>query len=780
MFTRENLWRRLAGAPAWPLAWALVPAGALPWLIPETWDGRMPASAIAAGWIAVLLSAVLLRWRRLAVLPLALALGWGTLGNLRQRAAWESALPTGYAEIEGRISAPWTRINDRLRGELEVASPPALRGARLPIRLPAEGLAVPPAPGTPVRLRAELRPVDPAPVFIGERPLWRARSDRAPRGIALNSAALMETLGPPDPSIPLQLRTWARARFEALPLDGAGKDLWGAMALGIPPTDPDRFSVFAESGTVHVLVVSGLQMTLVMALLEALLRRLAGRGSTLGSLAGGLAYGLVTGVSAPVWRGFLMGAAWAVGRGTGWKLPPALGLHLALLLWLLFHPAAGCEPGFLLAWWALLGLLWGAEPLAGLAAPLLGKGGDFLARFAAPWMATIPLLALLHGGAPAYGFFANLLVLPAVSVLTPLCLALTLLPFQGPVHAVGAALSFLAERLAPSLARTVPLATAHLVPWIALLLAWIWLAHRHGSLKRTRALALAIAAATFALLALHGTGRPPSTLSLEAVDIGTGDALILRAPGAETTVIDTGEDPWAARRLARALSRLGVREPIHLVITHPHQDHAGGWAALARLWPIADTRVPVLADESLWTPWKPPAVVVETTRRGEGWRDGPLAFRAQWPPKPFDLPDANMLSLVLRVRWEDRELWLMGDALQLQERDLLDLGEPGPAAGFHRALKVGHHGSRSSGDPGWLSALHPDAAFITAGLRNRFGHPHPETLETLQSLDIPFAITGPWRGLRLEAAPDGWTLEGGDGASAFLPFRAPSNPSAAR
>ena len=780
MLTRENLWRRLSGAPAWPLAWALVPSCALPWLIPETWDGRMPASAIAAGWIAVLLSAVLLRWRRLAAVPLALALAWGTLGNLRQRAVWEHGLPTGYAELEGRISAPWTRIEDRLRGELEVSSPPSLRGARIPLGLPAEGLAAPPAPGTPVRLRAELRPVDPAPVFLGERPLWRARSDRAPRSISLNSAMLLETLGPPAPSLPLRLRTWARVRFEALPLEGAGRDLWGAMALGIPPADPDRFSVFAESGTVHVLVVSGLQMTLVMALLEALIRRLIGRGSTLGCLAGGLAYGLVAGFSAPVWRGFLMGAAWAVGRGTGWKLPPALGLHLALLLWLLFHPAAGCEPGFLLAWWALLGLLWGAEPLAGLLTPVFGKAGAFLARFAAPWMATVPLLALLHGGAPAYGCFANLLVLPAVSVLTPLCLALTLLPLSGTVHVVGGALGFLAERLAPSLARTVPLATAQLWPWIALLLAWIWLAHRHGSLKRTRALAVGIAATTFALLTLHGTGQTPASLSLEAVDIGTGDALILRAPGAGTTVIDTGGDPWAARRLARALSRRGVRGPIHLVITHPHQDHAGGWAALARLWPIEDTRVPVLADDGLWSPWKPAGALTEALRRGDAWRDGALAFQAEWPPKPFELPDANMLSLVLRARWEDRELWLMGDALQLQERDLLDLGAPGPAAGFHRVLKAGHHGSRSSGDAGWLSALQPDAALITAGLHNRFGHPHPETLETLQRLGIPFAVTGSRRGLRVDAAPGGWMLSGGDGASAFLPFRSLSGPPAGR
>ena len=102
---------------------------------------------------------------------------------------------------------------------------------------------------------------------------------------------------------------------------------------------------------------------------------------------------------------------------------------------------------------------------------------------------------------------------------------------------------------------------------------------------------------------------------------------------------------------------------------------------------------------------------------------GKAAFSVRWPPRPFALPDPNMVSLVLRVRWQDRELWLMGDALAPQERDLLDLGDPGPAP--HRLLKVGHHGSRNASDPAWIGALAPEVAIIPAGLRNRFEHPHP-------------------------------------------------------
>jgi competence protein ComEC len=586
----------------------------------------------------------------------------------------------------------------------------------------------------------------------------------------------MEVLGPARPSLLLRLQTFARRRFEALPLGPTAKDLWGAIALGIPPADEAHFSVFAESGTIHILVVSGLQVTLVMAAIEALLRRLRVRGVALGAIAAGLVYCCLVGFSAPVWRGFFMGVAWALGRSTGWKLPPVAGLHLALLAWLLGHPAAGAEPGFLLAWWALLGVLWGAEPLAGLLSPLLGRLALPFARLAAPWLSTLPLLALLHGGAPWWGILANLLVLPLVAFLTPLTLALILLPLPGLTQGAGFVLTWMGDRLVPVLTGIAPLGTGVLWPWLVLALGWLALAHRHGTLRRTRALTVGLLCTTLGFLGLRGTGQTPSTLTLESVDIGQGDALLVRVPGGAATLVDTGPGSWTGRRLARVLSRRGVREPVHLVLTHAHGDHAGGWATLARLWPMATTSVPVTADEEdPWLPFRPiagadPAGLL----RGDTWTRGEAAFKVRWPERAFALSDANMVSAVLQVRWRDRELWLMGDALAIQERDLLDLGDPGP--GTHRLLKAGHHGSRNASDPAWVAALKPELAIIPAGFRNRFEHPHPETLATFQRTGTPVWITGPSFGVRVSALEGGWGIETGDGKAAFTPLRKTPSP----
>ncbi|GLH67156.1 ComEC/Rec2 family competence protein [Geothrix edaphica] len=776
MLSRSSLWQRLAGASLWPVAWALAAACAVPWLVPERWDGGIAGRWAVLGGLAWFLTLPLLRFRRWAVVPLALGLAGFTFLGLARKAQWERALPAGFQALEGRIDAPWTLQGERLRSRLEVATPGPLRGLALPLTVPADGEQMPPPPGTPVRLRAELRPVQPAPVFLAERPLWRARSDEAPRRIHLASAQLMEPLGPPRPSWLLRLQAFARRQFEALPLGPTAKDLWGALALGIPPADEAHFSVFAESGTIHILVVSGLQVTLVMAVIEALLRRLRLRGVSAGAIAAGLLYSALVGFSAPVWRGLFMGIAWAIGRSSGWKLPPVAGLHVALLLWLLGHPAAGVEPGFLLAWWALLGLLWGAEPLAGLLSPLLGRLALPFARLAAPWLSTLPLLALLHGGAPWWGILANLLVLPLVAFLTPLCLLLILVPLPWLTQGAAATLTWMGERLVPALTGIAPLATGLLWPWLLLALGWLALAHLQGRLMRTRALTLGLVTMSLGLLAFRGTGRAADTLSLEAVDVGQGDALLLRVPGGEATLIDSGPGPWTGRRLARVLSRRGVREPVHLVLTHAHGDHAGGWATLARIWPLASTSVPVTAEEE--DPWAPfrPAGGAEPTGllRGDAWTRGEAAFSVRWPARAFALPDANMVSTVLRVAWRDRELWLMGDALAIQERDLMDLGDPGLSP--HRLLKVGHHGSRNATDPAWVASLGPEVAVIPAGLRNRFEHPHPETLATLHRAGTPVWITGPGAGVRISAVADGWRVETGDGTACLTPLRRSPRP----
>jgi competence protein ComEC len=104
------------------------------------------------------------------------------------------------------------------------------------------------------------------------------------------------------------------------------------------------------------------------------------------------------------------------------------------------------------------------------------------------------------------------------------------------------------------------------------------------------------------------------------------------------------------------------------------------------------------------------------------------------PCPSFD-PDrgANDNSLVVRVSYGERAVLFVGDTEHEEEATLL----AGDGARLHAdVLKVGHHGSRTSTTPAFLAAVHPGEAVVSAGCRNRFGHPSPVTLATLAQAGV--------------------------------------------
>jgi competence protein ComEC len=94
---------------------------------------------------------------------------------------------------------------------------------------------------------------------------------------------------------------------------------------------------------------------------------------------------------------------------------------------------------------------------------------------------------------------------------------------------------------------------------------------------------------------------------------------------------------------------------------------------------------------------------------------------------------ANDNSFVLRVHLGKTAVLLTGDAEHEAEQRLLSSGATLEAD----LLKTGHHGSRTSTSPAFLLATRPRYATLSCGIRNRFGHPHAETLETLEGAGIP-------------------------------------------
>ena len=98
--------------------------------------------------------------------------------------------------------------------------------------------------------------------------------------------------------------------------------------------------------------------------------------------------------------------------------------------------------------------------------------------------------------------------------------------------------------------------------------------------------------------------------------------------------------------------------------------------------------------------------------------------------------DENSSSIISLLTINNHKILFMGDASSDQESKFLK--EENPKAGI---IKLGHHGSKTSSDPIFLEKLGVKEAIISSGRNNRFNHPSPETIKTLDNLNIKYYDT---------------------------------------
>ncbi len=110
--------------------------------------------------------------------------------------------------------------------------------------------------------------------------------------------------------------------------------------------------------------------------------------------------------------------------------------------------------------------------------------------------------------------------------------------------------------------------------------------------------------------------------------------------------------------------------------------------------------------------------------------------------------DPNQHSLVLNIIHGDNEFLFTGDAGEDQERRLVENYGQLLDTDF---LKVGHHGSKTSSELFFLNKVTPEIAVVSVAEKNRFGHPHPEAVERLESTRSNIYYTSRDRALIFES-----------------------------
>jgi competence protein ComEC len=523
---------------------------------------------------------------------------------------------------------------------------------------------------------------------------------------------------------------------------------------------------FRRSGLSHLLAVSGENVTLLALLGTAVLGAfgIALRERLLWVLGLIAVYVPLAGSGPSIQRAAVMGAAGLVATLAGRRASRLYGLGLAFLVTLAIDPGIAADVGWQLSFAAVLGILLLAGPLREALTSWLGGGGwrralaEGLAVSVAATLATAPLIAYHFETFSTTTFAANLAALPAVApamwlgMLGAAAAQVPGLPLE-PLNGLDALLlAYIAQVAkwcaAPDWAEVhVRLGGWGVVASYAALAASIWIGARvvryrrlararHRSLGQRRsrvvpALLLALALVGFLLApALPWDGDSPAPprgeLRVEVLDVGQGDAILLRPARAPAVLVDGGPpgDGLAAQLREAGVERLGAA-----VITHDESDHAGGIEELLGHFPIARLiyarlgREPLLAaDASGATPLRVAA--------GTEVRSGALRLDVLWPPpqllsQPLAGADPNTQALVILARWRRGFTMLLSADAEAEAVPI----DPGPID----VLKVAHHGSDDAGLGPLLDRTRPRMAVISVGADNSYGHPTAATLATLAS-----------------------------------------------
>ncbi|CAD5108810.1 DNA internalization-related competence protein ComEC/Rec2 [Zestomonas carbonaria] len=545
-------------------------------------------------------------------------------------------------------------------------------------------------------------------------------------------------------------------RLRLLEVDAFGRE--GGLAALVLGDDSGLsvadWRLLQDTGTVHLMVISGQHVALMSALVYGLIAGLARLGwwprrwpwlpwACALAFAAALGYGLLAGFEVPVRRACVM-----VGMVLLWRLRfRHLGVWLPWLLALnavlLVEPLASLQAGFWLSFAAV-------AVLALVFAGRLGPWSWWRSWGRAQWTMAIGLLpALLALGLPVSvsGPLANLIAVPWVGFLVvPLALLGTLLL---PLFGLGDGLLWLAGGLLELLFQVLARIAAWLPAWSAPAMPWwVWLLGAIGALLLLLPAGVPMRALGAALLvpmlAPPVDLPPPGRAEVWVLDVGQGLAVLVRTRE-HALLYDTGprfgEFDIGERVVAPSLKALAVGRLDLMLISHADADHAGGAVAIGRA--LSVERVLSGEPESL-----PADLHAGPCVDGAEWTwDGVRFITWRWR----EAVSGNPASCVLLVEANGERLLLTGDIDARAERALVDAGHDLRA----EWLLAPHHGSRSSSSAVFLKAVRPRVVLISRGAHNAFGHPHPLVLTRFRAFGIDVRDTVDGGALRLELGAHG-------------------------
>ncbi|MFZ7945466.1 MULTISPECIES: DNA internalization-related competence protein ComEC/Rec2 [Bacillaceae] len=523
--------------------------------------------------------------------------------------------------------------------------------------------------------------------------------------------------------------------------------------------DPKLLGNYQKTGIIHLLAISGLHVSLLIGMVFYIGIRF---GLTRQFMTNFLlmllpVYVILTGGSPSVIRAALMIflVLFTVKFKSHMKLLPIDAISWAFILFLLISPMVIFDAGFQLSFSVSFAIILSARQIL---TKYQQNWIRMLVTSVTAQLAALPLLLHHFFEVSLVGIFANLLYIPLFSfVYLPGLYALFFIQllfaktpqifidfFVKTIHLSNQLIEILAHL---SFVRFIPgKPNVFILILYIVLISAIFIIWETGTYTKKGLYLLVLTAVLFSFQPCWNWLNPNGEVTM--IDVGQGDSILIHLPhGKGNYLIDSGgtvsfaEDEWRQRTKPYEVGRdvvvpflkgQGITRIDKLILTHGDMDHIGGALAIISELEVKQILLPSVTEPSetelaIIQEAMKQGIPVKKVKSGDQWRKEESEFYILSPKENFT-GERNSGSIAIVARLGGVSWFFGGDLDQEGEEKII--------REFTNmkidVLKAGHHGSKTSSSEAFIQQLNPRIALISAGEKNRFGHPHQEVLERLK------------------------------------------------
>ncbi len=519
---------------------------------------------------------------------------------------------------------------------------------------------------------------------------------------------------------------------------------------------PETRDDFINTGTVHILAVSGLHTGMIILILSLVFSRLGYRIKYILIIICLVFYVILTGAPASVVRASIMAISIYLSYFLGRKPEIYNSLAVAALLILAVSPQQLFSPGFQLSFTAVTGIVFFYKPFDNkirvIKNGLLKTLTSVAVITLAVQIATFPLTAYYFGKISWLSVPANIFVIPFAGFILALgiviLLTAPLLPVLAEAYANAADLSveilyYIVKTISQS---DLSFSHINLFSLFNVIFSFLLITAGFVLFIKSKSLYFRLIIIVFVPLNIWFFSFlddenliTEGVLTLISVDVGQGDCFLISFPGGETGLIDAGSASVdfdnGERVIIPLLRNIGIDKIDYGFISHFDNDHYGGFLSLIEAGMVEKVIFPNHYESSVFAEaFKLFCEKYET--KTEFFKDtsfnigGAKIFVLSREEDMAKSSSLNEGSGIIKINYGNRSFLFTGDAGEEKEQELIRRYEK-----FLRSdvLKVSHHGSKSGTSKKFLDFVNPEFAIISCGLGNVHKHPSKDVVERLEN-----------------------------------------------